>query len=131
MGRLYFVAFAEGCNDLDGSNDVGVERRKIFGWNPVFEGCSAADFLHLIRSKERGANVEAKVVTDVPGEFILCIPLARDKARILLVQNRIKNRVPIEARREGTKVTVGDEIELALAHGTVKSDGGFFLHAYQ
>src|SRR6202044_2169979 len=64
----------------------------------------------------------------IPRKFVFGIPFSRDECGVLLVQDWIKNWLPIESRREGGIAAFNDEFEFTLTYRTVQRGGLLFIH---
>ena len=100
---------------LDQPHQVLVERVELLGGYPEFDVLATADLVGLVASREVSANVEPGDVADVARDGILGVPVAGDLRRILLLEDRIEDRLTGQSRRERAETTLGDQIELFFA----------------
>lgn len=49
------------------------------------------------------------------------MPLASDEGGVLLVQDRVEDRLPVQTRRESAVAAFCDQVQLILADGTVEN----------
>ena len=87
--RLLYGLTSERCNDLDGADQISIEFVKIFGRNPILLMDTAANRTHWIPFHERPDRLKPPHVSC---STVLGIPALRYSRRVLLVQNRIKER---------------------------------------
>ena len=86
-------------DDLDESDDVRVELLQLLSRHPQLDVLTASDLLRLVSGGEVGADAEAGDVADVAGRLVLGVPVARYLRRVLLVEDRVEDGLPLQAGR--------------------------------
>ena len=82
-------------DDLNDANDVVVKVSKIIGRDPRLKNRPTSSLLNLVTGQEFFTNLETGYVTDAAR---LHVPITRYARRVLLVEYRIKDRLPRKAR---------------------------------
>ena len=81
---------AELVNNLDLADDVRVEVVQIFGRNPQLQDCAATGLLNRVASHEVTLDLKSRYV---PSAVVLNVPVSRDLDCVVLVEDRIEDRL--------------------------------------
>ena len=111
-------------DDLDQADEVRVEVGQVLGRNPVLTVLPrASGCLHRVTAQEVSPNLEPGHVAHEAGGRVLCVPVAGDLDRVVLVDDRVEDRLARETRREGADAARPDELEFLLADRAVERHG--------
>lgn len=111
-------------HDLDQADDVAIEFVEILGGHPPFRVMRGADFLDGVAIHEARAHEETR---DEAGTTRGHIPIPRDLDRVLLIRNRVKDRLTRKSRRPRRHAACTHERQFFGSGGAVE-DGGFGFH---
>ena len=110
--------------DLDQADDVVVQCVKFLSGYPPFSVMSAANFLDVVTIHKRASDTEPRDISD---SIVLHVPSGGDFNRILLVRNRVENRLLRQARWPATEAVGADKFEFLRSCGSIKQGGVFHL----
>ncbi|MBT2410778.1 hypothetical protein J7I94_09425 [Streptomyces sp. ISL-12] len=102
-------------HQLDLANDVSVELVEFLGRYSQLEDRPSACLLNRVPAQEIGLDVKAG---DKTGAVVLDVPVPRDLDGVLLVEDRVKDRLFRQPRRPGTPVQLAHQLEFSGTGGT-------------
>src|SRR5919202_5274146 len=117
--RLVLARF-EAVDQVDGPDEAGVEGVQLLGRHPVLAVLAAARGPDRVPLQERSSDAEAGDVAAGAGGWIPRVPLAGDLDGVRLIQDRVEDRLPRQARRERAPAAGLDQRELLRSDGTVQ-----------
>ena len=86
-------------DDRDLAHDGVVEQLQLLGRDPVLTMLSAAAFMWLVPRQLRAINLEGR---DIARAAVLRVPLPSDLRGVVLAEDGIEDRLPVQSRREAT-----------------------------
>ena len=110
---------------FDKADNIAIQFRQVFGRNPEFLMDSCAYRLNRILRQELSTYCETR---DISGATFTDIPVPRNLASVLLIENGIENRLFRQPGRELSISALGDEREFFRTHGPIQ-DCPFRFHA--
>src|SRR5688572_7384231 len=95
------------CDERDRPGDVLVEVVNFFDGNPKLIDAGASYPMRRELPQVHGVHFKAQDVSDVSRSRVLGVPVARELRRVVLVEDRIEDRLTEQARREATPSALG------------------------
>jgi hypothetical protein len=102
-------------NYLNRTFNVLIQFIQLRCGNPIFTMARIADNMNIEPTQEVRSNVEFQNVALEARSFIFRVPVSGDLNGILFVQDRIKERLGRQARRETSKFSTSNQFQLFSA----------------